>query len=152
MKRVFFISVPFIFCVILLYVTWTKGRELSDLRGREEAFLNRNNESPLAAEPVSPNLHASTDVPSTNTPELLQLRGEIVRLELRKKELMSARSENERLKGQLASMSTTSTSELPPDYIRKSKAQDRGFATPQATLETFLWAVQNTNVEKVFQC
>ena len=152
MKKFILISICFIAFVGLLYATWSKGRELRELRGQEEAFLNRHDETPIAIEQASTIPSDQTDASQTNTSHLLQLRGEIVRLELRKKDLISARAENDRLKVQMASIATNAGPELPADYVRASKAQDRGLATPQTTMETFFWAIQNTNAERLLQC
>jgi hypothetical protein len=152
MKRFVIILLSCGACAGLFWTAWSKGHELSELRSREQAILTGESQQQAPIESPATQPAVSLDTTSTNTPELLQLRGEVVRLELRKKELLSARAENERLKTQLASMATNSSPELPPDYIRTSKAQDRGFGTPQATLETFLWAGQNRNLERLLQC
>ncbi len=88
--------------------------------------------------------------------ELLRLRGEVNRLTRRKQELASAVAENERLKAQLE-RAQTNTAALPPEYlnkgyIRRTTAQKIGFATPQAALETFLWAVQHHDGEAFLEC
>ena len=52
--------------------------------------------------------------------------------------------ENERLQAELANSETNvpSGSRLPAGYIRKTQAQMVGYSTPENTVQTFLWALQ----------
>jgi hypothetical protein len=82
------------------------------------------------------------------------LRGEVTRLKSRQRELAAARVENEQLRAQLAVKRTNAaaaTPPLPPGYILKSKAQWKGFSTPEDTLQSFLWAVQNQDLTNLVQ-
>ncbi len=79
--------------------------------------------------------------------ELLKLRAEVSRLESRKRELAQVRAENERLRVQLASRGTNvpGAAALSAGYIRKSEAKFAGYATPEDTIQSFLWAIHNRN-------
>jgi len=135
----------------MLCASWSKGRQVADLRQRQKDLLAQ-----LSATPEPP---AAPVVPSTlakmagdsNTSELLQLRAEVNRLTRRKQELTSVLGENQRLKAQLASISTNGQANLPSDYIRKSAAKNLGYGTPQAALETFLWAVQSKDMKNFLE-
>jgi hypothetical protein len=86
--------------------------------------------------------------------ELLELRGEVTRLKSRQRELAAARAENEQLQAQLAAKRTNAaaaTPTLPPGYILKSKAQWRGFNTPEDTLQSFLWAANSRDLTNLMQ-
>ena len=80
--------------------------------------------------------------------ELLRLRSQATQLAARKRELAGVQGENERLHAQLASRSTNSPagSTLPPGYIRRKEAQWVGLSTPENTMQSFLWAIQNQDV------
>jgi hypothetical protein len=88
-----------------------------------------------------------------STPELLRLRNEVTLLTARQRELAGVRAENERLRAQLASRSTTSPAgiALPPGYVRKSEARMVGYNTPEDTLQSLLWGLQNHDLTNVLQ-
>lgn len=92
---------------------------------------------------------------SSGSAELLQLRSTVTRLEARKRELAGVAAENERLRAQFAVSRTNSSAagDLPKGYIRKSQAQMVGYSTPENTIQSLLWAVNNhdlTNVLRAF--
>jgi hypothetical protein len=134
----------------MLWATWSKGRQLGELRAKESELLasapagSENLAAPAAEAPPASASAQPADNP--NAPELLRLRAEVSRLMRRKQELSSVVAENGRLKSQLASGGSNTRSGLPAGYIRKANAQNRGYATPQAALETFLWAERNNNI------
>ena len=81
-------------------------------------------------------------------PELLQLRAEVQRLTRRLSELSAVSNEAEQLQAQLQNSRTNSAAgvRLPPGYLRKSQAQNVGYNTPEDTMQTFLWALQNRDL------
>lgn len=100
-------------------------------------------EIPLPVAPANPQqVEESSHSPSV---ELLQLRAAVTRLGNRKRELANARVESERLHGQLATRGTNVSGAvaLPAGYIRKSEAKFVGYATPEDTIQSYLWAIQN---------
>jgi hypothetical protein len=84
---------------------------------------------------------------------LLRLRSEVTRLTECRRELAGGRAENERLRAQLASRVTNSpaVSQLPPGYMRRSEARMVGYNTPDDTLQSLLWAVQNHDLTNFLQ-
>jgi hypothetical protein len=81
--------------------------------------------------------------------ELLRLRGEVTRLRARLKELSGIRVENEKLRAQLnAARAGGTPAGLPEGYTRRRDAQFAGYGSPEATLQSMLWAIehQDTNV------
>ena len=81
-------------------------------------------------------------------PELLQLRAEVQRLTRRLSELSAVSKAAEQLQAQLQNSQTNSAAgvRLPPGYLRKSQAQNVGYNTPEDTMQTFLWALQNRDL------
>ena len=84
--------------------------------------------------------------------ELLRLRNEVSQLTRRERELAGVQSENERLRTQVASARTNTATHLPANIFRKSAARNMGRATPDATLETFLWAIRNRDLPVFLDC
>jgi hypothetical protein len=87
------------------------------------------------------------------TPELLRLRGEVTRLAGRRRELAGLAGENERLRAQLASRGTNGAAgfRLPQGYVRRSEARMAGYNTPDDTLQSLLWAIQNHDLTNMLQ-
>ena len=83
--------------------------------------------------------------------ELLQLRSEVTRLTARKRELADVGRESESLQAQLAATATNAGGLPVPSYVRRSQARFLGYGTPQNTLQSWLWALQNRDFEKILQ-
>jgi hypothetical protein len=129
---------------------------LKDQRGQILAQLS----GPLDAQPAlastsqeSGKSEAAESGAAGVSSELLQLRNQVGQLTERKRELTGVRVENERLQAQLAGRRTNSTGEkpFPPDYIRKSTAQWVGLNTPENTLQSFLWALENRDATNLLR-
>ncbi len=146
-SRILFGGLLAVACLAELWVIGGQQRQLKELQSvRASAEEPAFTQTPTAAsDSVSTTLAA--------TPELLRLRSEVTRLEAQKRELRSATAENEKLKSQLAAPSTNATRgvPLPTGYIRKSEAKFTGYGSPQNTLQSFLWALQNKNGEQFAQ-
>jgi hypothetical protein len=67
--------------------------------------------------------------------ELLRLRAEVTRLRARQQELAPLRAENQALREQVRQKSP------PPGYRRMQDVQFAGQATPEAALQSFIWAM-----------
>jgi hypothetical protein len=147
--RVLFGCFLVVVCVATLWVVWGQRSEHAGLRAEHaqlQAQLATRTDGPeaLAAEPAGADT-ASPQPPLVVTPELLRLRSEVTRLTERRNGLAGVRAENDRLRAQLASWGTNGPGgfQLPPGYLRRSQAQMVGFNTPENTLQTLLWAIQN---------
>ena len=143
-------------CAAGAWAALVQHRRLAGLRAEYRQVLARISEpaegkslAPAADQPTADS-SAMTATPSS---ELLQLRSQVSRLTEQKRELANARLENDRLRAQLASRGTNTPTDkpLPPDYIRKSQAQWVGMNTPENTLQSFLWALQNRDLTNLLQ-
>jgi hypothetical protein len=125
-----------------------EGKELSQLRSGRAALLSGESN---ASEPVetTPPPEGLASPSGDQQSELLRLRNEISQLNRRKKELANISAENSRLKAALQTKSAASKGV--PGYIRRSEAVMAGFARPEDTLQTFLWAVRNGDTNTLFQ-
>lgn len=83
--------------------------------------------------------------------ELLRLRGEVTRLRARLKELSGIRVENEKLRAQLNSPPAGGApAGLPEGYLRRRDAQFAGYASPEATMQSMLWAIEHQDTNAFF--
>ncbi len=124
-------------------------RQLTTLRENKNRI-----QTPISQQPEQSSPSPYPSMPSTApSPELLALRSQITQLTQRSNELAGVRVENEGLHSQLAARGTNSsgTVSLPPGYIRRTQAQWVGMSTPENTLQSFLWAVQNHDFTNVLQ-
>jgi hypothetical protein len=91
--------------------------------------------------------------PAVVAPELLRLRNQVAMLTRQKKELASVAEENKRLRSQVASASANpaGAAAASPAFLRKTQARMAGYATPEATIESFLWAMQHQDSTNLLQ-
>jgi hypothetical protein len=147
------IAVSTVLLLLLIIVAGAQNRRASTLHAQELALLTQPNETAPAAEPDAVTATRDGDLPSASaSPELLQLRSQVGQLMQRRRELLSVRAENEQLRGRVSARNTSATNALPADYIRRKQARWMGQNTPENTLESFLWAIQNrsiTNIESL---
>jgi len=142
---------------ILLVVTFagvfwgaiSQGRQLSELRGEQRQL----EAGKLAANTPVPETIA-TPSPTPEAPrELLQLRAEVARLSQQQRELSGVRGENGKLRLQLENRRTNDTrAQLAGvGYIRVSETKWVGCNTPEDTLQSAFWAVQNQDLAKFLE-
>ena len=147
------ITVSTAMLLLLIIVAGAQNHRASTLRTEQLALLTPSNQTPPATEPDAVSTTRESD--STAAPassELLHLRSQVGQLMQRRRELQSDRAENERLRGLVATRNASATNGLPADYIRRKEARWMGQNTPENTLESFLWAIQNrsiTNIESL---
>ena len=137
------LTVLILMSLALLTCVFIQESHLSSLKLEQQRLLGHKPDEPEPAAPANEPGQASEPEPST---ELLQLRSEVNRLNRRKRELSLMPVENAHLKQRLAANRTNNTA-FPNGYIRKSQARMAGYQTPEATLQTFLWAMQNRNLK-----
>jgi hypothetical protein len=125
-------------------VAW-QSRHLVKLRDDGRQLRQQLNELAVPPPTVTPT------APSSPSAELLSLRNQVSQLARRERELAGVQVENERLRTQVA-VARTNAAQRPTGYIRKSEARYLGFTTPEATIETYLWAVRNRDLEAMLTC
>lgn len=138
-------------CGVTLAGMIAQRRQLRELREEHRRLVAQRDSprenSPEAAPKNEPSAKASPSL------ELLRLRNEVSQLTIRRRELNSVASENEKLLVQFAASRTNVAKTGSPlaGYIRKSTAQNVGFDTPENTLQTFYWAIQNRDLVTLTQ-
>ena len=153
---ILYVSIPA--CLVMIVCIAGQRRELAALRSELQPPP-----APDAMAGDKPAAAAETEGQPGNTPgpspvmsassELLRLRSQVTQLADRKRELTGGQVENEHLRAQLAARGTNTPSgqPLPPGYIRKSEAKWVGAKTPENTVQSFLWALQNHDLTNLLQ-
>jgi hypothetical protein len=155
-RRVLLSGFLVVVCLMALWSVWIQRNQLAGLRADQLQLLPqmpaKSSASPVAAE--AGGADSNTPAPTVAvTPELLRLRSEVTRLSERRRELAGVRAENERLRAEFIKRGTNGPAgfQVPPGYIRKSEARMVGYNTPDNTLQSLLWAVQNHDLTNVLQ-
>jgi hypothetical protein len=150
-RRLLFISLAILLCLATLTAAVLQREQLTALRAEQRRLLAES-AAPLGDSGSAPAAELISPAP-TVSPELLRLRSEVTRLTRQRDELASAAAENQRLRAQATSRGTNAASgaPLPPGYIRASQARMAGYNTPEATIESMLWAMHNRDVTNLLQ-
>lgn len=83
--------------------------------------------------------------------ELLRLRGEITRMRERVRGMAGVRAENQQLKARLQQpVHTDGRQGLPAGYQHRRAAQFAGYGSPEATIQSLLWATENRDTNALF--
>lgn len=120
--------------------------DIAQLRGEASALAGVH--STTIAPVISARAPAAGGLSEAEKLELLRLRGEVTRLRARLKGLSGVRVENEKLQAQLnTARAGGAPAGLPEGYTRRRDAQFAGYGSPEATLQSMLWAIehQDTN-------
>jgi len=140
-----------VLCTGAVWRVAVQRQELVQVRaeqGRLIALSVPASQEPTTQKGVDSDAQEAANPAEAVPPELLQLRAEVQRLTRRLSELSAVSKEAEQLQAQLQNSQTNSTTgvRLPPGYLRKSQAQNVGYNTPEDTMQTFLWALQNRDL------
>src|SRR5262245_60313509 len=94
-------------------------------------------------------VEASSTGPRSERGELLRLRNEVRQLRAQKREVEKLRAENQRLADEIKSgnFAPRKLSEM-EGYVAKENWSNAGFATPEATVRTFIWAFSTGNLDQ----
>jgi hypothetical protein len=150
-KRNSMIAAAWLLCLGTVSAVFVQRSQVAGLRARQAQLLSANSDA--AQLPSSPDTAVSPDPAAAegSSRELLRLRAQVTRLTARKRELAGVVEENERLKAQLATNPAT-TGGLPVlGYVRRAQAVYLGYSTPENTMQSWLWAIQNHDAAKMFQ-
>jgi hypothetical protein len=87
------------------------------------------------------------------TRDLHKLRNEVRQLREQKPAWDKLRAENQRLRvGAKSDSGPASGASEPANMIAKERLSDAGFGSPEATLQTFLWAMREGNIGSIRNC
>jgi hypothetical protein len=145
-------------CLATLWGLWSQRGQVAGLRAEQQQLMAlvaaKADAAGSAINAEAGGASSGTGAPAlVATPELLRLRSEVTRLTERRRELAGVRADNERLRGEPADRGTNGPAglRLPPGYLLRSKARMVGYNTPEDTLQSLLWAVQNRDLTNLLQ-
>jgi hypothetical protein len=156
--RALFGGLLIVLCLATLWGVWAQRSQLAGLHAEQQQLLAQL--ATRADGPVSPETAEATSAsPATPqptlvaTPELLRLRNEVTRLTERRRELAGVRADNDRLRAQVARRGTNGPAgtQMPPGYLRKSEARLVGYNSPDDTIQSLLWSIQNHDLTNLLQ-
>lgn len=139
------------FLLALLAITAQRGAA-HDLRQEMAGYTATLAEPPPAA-PAADDA-ASTALTEAERLELLRLRGQLGRLRADARGLATAEQEHTNLQQRLTAVRANPgnlQNILPPGYILRRNARNAGQATPQATVETLLWAAEHRDLKTLLE-
>ena len=148
--RKLIITVCIVASTVTLIAIFVQRRELSALKVQASKPQQQANQATESTAQFTASIPPPHHAPSS---ELLRLRGEVGRLERRKRELAGVHAEKENLLAQLPTHATNAPRGivLPAGYIRKADARLGGFNTPEDTIQSMLWAIQNRDTATFVQ-
>jgi hypothetical protein len=122
-------------------------RQLTGLRAQLRGQVSRIQP---ASEPAESQSRAETTSKDSApvSPELLRLRNEVTRLKGRVGELAAVRTENEQLHAALARQNASP----PAGVILRRQARMVGCNSPEDTLQSLLWSIQQKDSTNFLQC
>ena len=130
-------------------------RAISQTRAANETLRERNATAP-AIIPAESSHGSSEEIEALQTAnrDLPKLRNEVRKLREEKRELEKLQTENERLAAALKAAPRTSAPPLSEaeGFVLKEKWTRAGFATPEATVQSFFWAVANKDIAALAEC
>lgn len=141
-------------CLAALWAVNAQGHRRTELQTRQAdllANIARLSETAPAGEQQALVRTASPDLSATS--ELLRLRSEVTSLTEQRRSLAAARTEHDQLQAQLAARATNTINriEVPAGYISKTQARMVGFNSPENTIQSMLWALQNRDFSTFMQ-
>ena len=154
MKKAILIVLTIGVCIALIVAVKKQRDQLGELTAEQAQVLAQLATPVEASMSVAPaNDQSASQVAHSPSMELLKLRAEGARLGNRKRELANVPAESERLQGQVSPRGTNAPGVfvLPPGYIKKSEAKFVGYNTPEETIQSLLWAIQNRDAAKFLE-
>jgi hypothetical protein len=135
-------------CGASVIAVLVRANDLRALRAEPSRNLESTSTAPSDAGPAA-SIDPSPGTPSSNSMEVLKLRDEIGQLNRRKVELAQWATEAQRLRAELARSAGDTGYKLPANFIRRAQAKDVGMNSPENTLQTFVWALQNRDFTRL---
>jgi hypothetical protein len=150
-----FITLALAACVLVAF-TWQR-RSLAQLRQQNETLLETKEEAVrLASENEElPKLRAANNSDQTGvaSTDLLRLRNEARQLRAQLPELGRLRAENGRLAAEISSgIATPQRLSEMEGFVAKESWSNAGFDTPEATVQTFFWAIREGDLARMAEC
>jgi len=153
MKSLFALAVAG--CVVVVAV---RQSAIASLRAENQTLLAESQEAQKLAQENQqlPELRAESEEVKKlrqENQDLPRLRNEARQLRRAAQELDGLRAQNQRLLAQNQNAANSATAPaLPPNFIARTALYDAGLTTPEATVQTYFWALCQGNPERIRQC
>jgi len=135
---------------------WERGESARLGRQNESLRAEKKEADRLAAENRElPKFRAATTTPGSrdDIAELLRLRNEVHQVRAQKQDVDRLRAENQRLADDLQSGKITPRKLSDLDgYVGRESWANAGLATPEASVQTFVWSLSTSNIEQFLHC
>jgi DNA repair exonuclease SbcCD ATPase subunit len=144
-------------CVLsaILAILVTQRRAISQTRAANET-LRQQNATATATSLTERSQDSTQEIEALQSAnrDLPKLRNEVRKLREDKRELEKLQTENERLAAALKAAPKTSAPRMSEaeGFVLKQTWSKAGFATPEATVQTFFWAVANKDFRALAEC
>jgi superfamily II RNA helicase len=127
---------------------------ISGTRAANEALRQQSAEAAPSATTQSKASNDEIDALQEANRELPKLRNEVRQLRDEKREFERLQAENERLAAALkvAPKTTARPMSEAEGFVLRQQWMHAGFATPEATLQTFFWAIANKDFAALAEC
>jgi hypothetical protein len=123
-----------------------KNQELHAIKAEAERLATENQDLPT----LRASSNRSVDTAGN---ELLRLRGEVRQLRAQQPQIDRLRTENEGLAAAIGGgVAQPQKFSETKGFMAKESWSNAGFATPEATLQTFLWAIREGDVVSLAEC
>jgi hypothetical protein len=136
--------------VIAVLVQRSELRSLSADRAKVTAQLAQQRAAELQTAAIVPPANAAPPLNAAERLELMNLRRRVTELSDMKRRMASVQQEQAALKVESMALSNRLATTFPPGWVKRSAARNRGFSTPEAAFETWVWSVDQRNQETLF--
>ena len=140
--------------IAILAMLALQRRAISQTRAANEVLRQETSAPALVANDTVPVDTDEIETLQNANRELPKLRNEVRGLRVEKRELEKLQGENERLAAALKTAPKTGAPRVSEaeGFVVKEKWSKAGFATPEATVQTFFWAVANKDLGALAEC
>jgi len=147
------ILLGFAFVAVIVTAGWQRSA-ISRTRTANETLRHQNAVPTIAASDAAPPGTEEIEALQSANADLPKLRNDVRKLREEKRELEKLQTENERL---TASLKAAPKASAPPlseaeGFVLKQTWSRAGFATPEATVQTFFWAIANKDITALAEC
>ncbi|MGE3308679.1 MAG: hypothetical protein AB7O66_01825 [Limisphaerales bacterium] len=133
----------------LAWVAWQE-RRLSELEAEQARVQSEIARPPQELASTAPVQEVRPLSPEERL-ELMSLRRRATELSGIQRRMARVVDENAALREQAVAISNRVANPFPPGWVKRSEARLLGFSTPEAALESFIWALHHRDTNVLFQ-
>ena len=140
--------------IAIVTIAGLQRRAISQTRAANETLRQQKVVSSIIASDAAPIGTEEIEALQTANQDLPKLRNEVRKLREEKRELQKLQTESERLAVALKAAPKTNAPPLSEaeGFVLKQTWSKAGFATPEATVQSFFWAIANKDITALAEC